>query len=108
MTAANTGSVESSSVRVSFDFVHSRPFDWCFFLAPFWASILYLVLIETFPAHEVLIFILSYILLAETHFASTWTIYLDPENRKEYSAHTGIYYYVPLLIMVGFLLVASA
>jgi hypothetical protein len=64
------------------------------------------VLVKAFPAHEVLLFVLSYILLAETHFASTWTIYLDPENRKEYSAHKGIYYYAPLLIMVACVLVS--
>ena len=98
----------SFGARATFNYVHSPLFDWTFFLAPFWASLLYLGLITAFPAHVALIFVLSYIVLAETHFASTWTIYLDPDNRREYRARQSVYYWVPLGIMAGCVLLAWA
>jgi hypothetical protein len=105
-TIAEGKTLPSVRAGTSFQYVHGAAFDWIFFLAPFWASLLYFALVSAFPAHEVLIFILSYIVLAETHFASTWTFYLDPDNRKEYAAHKRIYYYVPLIIMVACVLLS--
>lgn len=47
------------------------------------------------------IYLISYIVLAETHFASTWMIFLDPQNREYYSTSKWIYYYVPALIIAA-------
>jgi len=92
--------------RWSFETVYSLPYDLVFFLAPFWASLIYIALIHIFPARQALIFILSYVVLAETHFGSTWTLYLDAKNRAEYAQRKAVYYWVPLAIMAVCVLVA--
>jgi hypothetical protein len=87
-------------------YVRSPRFDFTYLLAPFWVSLVYVGLITALPAYQALIFLLSYILLTETHFASTWTIYLDARNRQEYAKRPIVYYLLPLVVIVGSVLVA--
>jgi hypothetical protein len=109
MLAAKTSEVSgqvASAKRVSVEYVHGLRFDLIFFLAPFWASLVYMGALAAFPAHEALVFVLAYVLLQETHFASTWTVYLDSRNREQYAQRRSVYYWVPLAIMVGCVLLA--
>lgn len=87
--------------KFRFDYVSSPSFDTVFFLAPFWVSGLYIALLYAFPSYEAAIFLISYMVLTETHFASTWTVYLDPKNREYYGKFPWIYYYIPLAIIVA-------
>ena len=48
---------------------------------PFWFPLLYLTLIFNFPFLSSLILFSSYLLFAETHFASTWLFLFNKSNR---------------------------
>ena len=86
---------------LKWDFLYSFKYDSIFFLFPVWLPALYFLLIRLFPAHDLAIFLISYCLLAETHFCSTWTVYLDPKNRDYFNLRPWIFYYVPLLIVAA-------
>ena len=73
--------------------------DLIFFVAPFWYMGLYAFLVAALPAHQPVIFMLAFILVQETHFGSTWTFYLDPDNRARFARRKWAYYYIPLLIL---------
>lgn len=99
--AAPSAQTAKAGPRFTVDYVHSAGYDWTFFLAPFWFTALYAAAITMFPQHEMLIFLASYAFLAETHFGSTWLIFLDPVNREYYASEKLVYYYIPALIMLG-------
>lgn len=87
--------------RFTWNYIRNPSYDWAFFLAPFWVSAVYFLAISVFPLHEMTIYLVSYVVLTETHFASTWLTFLDPENRQHYSASKWTYYYVPALIIIA-------
>ena len=81
--------------------IRSLPFDLVFFVAPFWYMAGYGLLITAFPAYQPAIFLLAFIFVQETHFSSTWTFYLDPDNRARFARRKWVYYYTPLLIVAA-------
>lgn len=99
--AAPTVQTAKAGPRFTVDYVHSAGYDWVFFLAPFWITAVYAAAIALFPKQDMLIFLASYVVLAETHFASTWLIFLDPANREHYASQKLVYYYIPALIMLA-------
>ena len=99
--AVPTTQTAKAGPRFTVDYVHSPGYDWTFFLAPFWVTALYAAAIALFPQQDMLIFLASYAFLAETHFGSTWLIFLDPVNREYYASEKLVYYYIPALIMLG-------
>ena len=81
-------------------------YDSIFFIFPFWFSVLYFFLIKLFGEYDNLIFLISYILLAETHFASTWTSYLNSSNILYFKKRKIIFYYIPLIIILFVLIIS--
>lgn len=88
-------------------YVHSAPFDWLFLLAPFWTSFAYLAALYVLPTMESQIFLVSYILLAETHFAITWFVYLDSDNRSYFRTRPRIFLFIPVLILIGSVIIGT-
>jgi hypothetical protein len=100
-TLAKKPVAPETNQRFVWNYIRNPGYDWTFFLAPFWVSAVYWLAISILPAYDMTIYLVSYIVLAETHFASTWMIFLDPQNREYYSASKWVYYYVPALIIAG-------
>ena len=81
-------------------------YDGFFFIFPFWISLLYFFLLKIVGDYDNLIFLITYVLLAETHFASTWTSYLDPVNISYFKQRAIIFYYIPLFIIIFVIIIS--
>ena len=89
------------------NFVVNFWYDSVFFIFPFWFSVLYYLALHLFQQFEGLLFLLTYICLAETHFASTWFMFFDSKLRIYFSKRWIIFYLVPALIMIYSILSVS-
>ena len=88
------------------DIIRSPLYDLVFFICPFWFTGLYALAIHALPTYQPLIFLLTYAFLAEAHFGSTWSFYLDAENRAFFRRSPLVFYWVPLAILIASLVLA--
>jgi hypothetical protein len=93
-------------MKLRFTTIRSPLYDSFFFVFPFWVTAVYALLVRSFPMHEAAVFLLLNIALGESHFASTWMIYLDPQNRAYYAGRKWAFYYVPVFILTACVLLA--
>jgi hypothetical protein len=85
--------------------VVSRKFDLSFFLLPFLLGLVYFLLILFLPAYVFIITAIVWVVFAQTHFGSTWFLYLDKKNREYFNKNKFVYYIMPLIILASVLYV---
>lgn len=83
--------------------VISPKFDTVFFLSPMLLGLLYFASLVLAPGHALAITAFVWIIFAQTHFGSTWFIFLDKKNLAYYCQHPFIYFVMPVVIFAAVL-----
>lgn len=83
--------------------VINKKFDLLFFIGSALLGIVYFFTLLFIPQYALLITAIVWVLFAQTHFGSTWFIYLDKKNREYFRQHPWIYYGFPLAIFAAVL-----
>lgn len=77
-----------------------RKVDFFLSVFPIWVPIIYFFFLISFPNFENLIFILTMLILGETHFGITWLIFADKKNIKWALDNKKYSIFYPILLIV--------
>lgn len=89
-------------------YVVSRGFDLAFFVLPPLATIAFLLAQRLLPDQaSVGLWWLVWVVLAQSHFGATLLFFLDRSHRAHYRNRPLVYFVVPALLIVGYLLAST-
>ena len=87
--------------------VNSSFLDRNFIFFPIWIPIIYFLLIENFQNYEQYIFLAFFFLLGETHFGSSWLLFIDKNKLRYVKSNIYIFFYIPVLILLFSVAIAT-
>lgn len=86
----------------------NKKFDLFFFIGSALLGAAYFFLLLLIPRHALLITAVVWVLFAQTHFGSTWFVYLDKKNRAYFKERAWKYYGIPAFIFAAVLAIGYA